>query len=55
MLARHPEAGRLHDELGAGIRLYPVGQYVIAYQIDHDVITIVRILSGFRDIAAQLA
>ena len=53
MLASHPEAGRVRSDLGKDIRVFPVGQYIIVYAVSDDTLTIIRILSGFRDIAAQ--
>ncbi len=34
LLADHPYVGRLREDLRAGLRSFPVGQYVIIYRID---------------------
>lgn len=51
LLARHPNIGRRRDEdLRAGLRSFPVGEYVIIYRIaGHDVI-ILHVTHGRRDI-----
>lgn len=51
MLAAHALAGRARPELGVGLRSFPVGSYVVYYRHDEAMIDIVRVLSGFLDIA----
>tara|TARA_B100000378_G_C17914672_1_gene367488 strand:- start:162 stop:458 length:297 start_codon:yes stop_codon:yes gene_type:complete len=49
MLADHPHAGRERPEIAAGLRSFPVGNYVIFYRIEPDALTVVRVLSGYQD------
>jgi toxin ParE1/3/4 len=50
MLAGQPRAGRLRPELHRGLRSFPVGSYVIFYEADDKALTVVRILSAYRDL-----
>ena len=50
LLGRTPLLGRSRDELAAGLRSFAVGDYVIFYQPRKSGITVVRILSGYRDL-----
>lgn len=50
LLAENPKLGRRRDELAAGIRSFPLGQYLVFYRADEVSITIVRVLSGYRDL-----
>ncbi len=43
-----PEAAPLREEFGTGIRLIPLGRYLIFYTVHTDAVRIERILSGFR-------
>lgn len=52
LLATQPEMGRARPELGARIRSFPVGQYVIFYEPITDGIDVIRVMSGARDIDA---
>lgn len=52
LLAGQPLMGRARPELGADIRSFPVGRYVIFYQPILSGIDVVRVLSGARDIDA---
>ena len=52
LLAGQPLMGRARPELGADIRSFPVGRYVIFYQPISNGIDVVRVLSGARDIDA---
>lgn len=49
-LARFPKMGRARNELGASLRSFPVGTYVIFYREVSKGIEVVRILHGARDI-----
>ena len=53
-LATHPEAGRSRAEFAATLRSHPIGAYVIFYRHDSKTLTIVRILSSYRDITGDL-
>ena len=50
-----PYSGRKRDDLLPGMRSVPVHPYVMFYRIRDDVIEIVRVLHGRRDIAAIFA
>jgi toxin ParE1/3/4 len=49
-LARFPRLGRARDELAPGVRSWVVGDYLIYYRIEADVVIVLRILHGARDI-----
>jgi toxin ParE1/3/4 len=53
MLARHPEAGRSHEELAEGLRGYPVSSYMIFYRHDAKALRVVRILSTYRELGPE--
>lgn len=50
LLARSPMIGRERPEFGLGLRSFPLGQYVIVYNLVDNGILIVRVLSGYRDL-----
>jgi len=53
LLASHPNIGRARDEdLRAGLRSFPVGEYVIIYRLEDEDVLILRVLRGSRNIAA---
>lgn len=57
-LAARPGLGHLRNDLvapAAGVRFWPVGRYLVIYRPAVDGIDIVRVLSGYRDIASLLA
>jgi plasmid stabilization system protein ParE len=57
MLARRPTLGHLRNDLARpdmNVRFWPVGHYLVIYRPVRRGIQIVRILSGYRDIAAIL-
>jgi len=54
MLGRFPVLGRSRDEIATGLRSFPVGNFVIFYLPRRGGITVVRVLSGFRDLPALL-
>lgn len=45
-----PEAAELHPEYGEGIRMIPVGRYLIFYTVKPEEVRIERILSGWRNL-----
>jgi len=53
-LSEFPEAGPPRPELGAGIRLCPVDNFLIFYRMAGDAIEIVRILHAARDVSPDL-
>jgi toxin ParE1/3/4 len=53
LLASHPYLGRPRDhDFGAGLRSFPVGEYVVVYRINVEDVLILRVAHGRRDIAA---
>lgn len=50
LLCEHPLAGRARDELGAGLRSWPVGDYLVIYRPDPGQTIIVRIVWGGRNL-----
>jgi toxin ParE1/3/4 len=53
LLATHPHLGRRRDDdLRAGMRSFPVGEYVIFYRVEADDVLILRVIHGGRDIEA---
>jgi len=50
LLSKSPLLGRSRKELGLDIRSFPVGNYVIFYRPRKDGITVVRVLSGYRNL-----
>ncbi len=42
--------GRSRDELAAGIRSFPTGNYIVLYRVVGENVEIVRVLHGRRDI-----
>ncbi len=53
MLAETPMAGRARNNLGANVRSFPVGNYVIFYRPVADGVEVVRVMHGRRDIDAD--
>ncbi len=50
ILAGMPDAGRACDEIGSGIRAFPVGKYLIYYRpAQRGGILISRVIHGMRD------
>lgn len=52
LLADHPHAGRARDDLRPGIRVFPVGDYLLLYREAGGDVVIVRVLHGSRDVEA---
>jgi toxin ParE1/3/4 len=50
LLLDYPESGTKRDELRAGLRSFPVGNYIVFYWITEEGVEIVRVLHGRRDI-----
>ena len=48
-LAEAPRMGREREEFGAGIRMFPFGNYVIFCRLTATGVLIVRVLHGARD------
>jgi plasmid stabilization system protein ParE len=52
-LRTHPELGPARDDLGRNIRVLPMlGRVVVAYRVEPDGVTIVRVFYGGQDYAA---
>ena len=54
LLATHPDAGRLRDDIAAGVRSFPVKNHIIYYRASAHGILVSRVLHGKRDQAAVL-
>ncbi|MGH9602663.1 MAG: type II toxin-antitoxin system RelE/ParE family toxin [Terriglobales bacterium] len=52
LLARSPHLGRRREELRPSLRSFPVGDYLIFYQVTGKALTVVRVLHGSRDLAS---
>lgn len=50
LLARHPNAGRLREDLDSDMRVFPAGEYLIFYSVTKNGIRVVRVLHSSRDI-----
>ena len=51
LLASFPYAGRARDrEFGNGMRSFPVGEFVIVYQVEGSNVLILRVVHGRRDL-----
>ena len=51
-LALYPELGQARPDIAPEARHWPVGRYLILYRIDPDVVSIMRIVHGARDLPA---
>ena len=53
--ASHPHIGRQRDaDFAAGLRSFPVGEYVIIYRVEENDVLILQVFRGSRDIEALL-
>ncbi len=50
LLGTFPMLGRPRNDLRMGMRSFPVGNYLIFYKLGKEGITVVRVLSGYRDL-----
>jgi toxin ParE1/3/4 len=50
LYAQNPRMGTARDGLAPGLRSFPVGNYLVFYQIVPDGIELVRVLHGARDL-----
>lgn len=50
LLERNPHIGRRRDDLRAGYRSFPVGQYLVFYRVVDSVIQVMHVVHGKRDI-----
>jgi plasmid stabilization system protein ParE len=52
-LAQHPGLGHVRDDLAdETLKVWPVHSYLVIYRPDSSPLQVVRVLSGYRDIAA---
>jgi plasmid stabilization system protein ParE len=50
-LARNPYLGRSRDDLRAGYRGFPIGEYVVFYRLtEANEILVLRVIHGSRDL-----
>jgi toxin ParE1/3/4 len=49
-LARFPEMGRMREEILPGLRSTLIAKYVLFYRVQGEVVQVLRILHGRRDI-----
>ncbi|MBE9078912.1 type II toxin-antitoxin system RelE/ParE family toxin [Romeria aff. gracilis LEGE 07310] len=49
-LAQFPHTGRSYTEIMPELRGMPLQGYIIFYQVTDEAITILRVLSGYRDL-----
>jgi len=49
LLGAHPSFGRRCDDLGAGLRCFPAGKYLIYYRVSHNRTDILHIFHGARN------
>lgn len=54
LLADEPDLGTQREDLGPGLRSFPVGSYLIIYRQQHESVEVVRYLHGRRDIRRLL-
>src|SRR5688572_2079708 len=50
LLATYTRAGRQRDDLSQGLRMFPVGDYVVLYRVEGNDVLIVRVVRGSRDL-----
>jgi len=54
LLAGAPGLGRARDDIAAGLRYFPAGNYLILYEALQDGVTVVRLVHGARHHAGLL-
>ena len=52
LLGTYQHAGRQRDDLLPGLRVFPVGDYVLLYRVEGDDVLIVRVVRASRDLEA---
>jgi toxin ParE1/3/4 len=50
LIATHPHAGRLRDDLRPGLRSFPVGQYLVFYRVIDTDVFILHVAHGRRNL-----
>lgn len=51
LLASAPGLGRARDDIAPGLRYFPIGNYLILYEVLPDGIAVVRVVHGARHLA----
>ena len=51
-LAKHPNAGRVRDDIGQGYRSYREGSHLIFYVVERGIVAIIGVPHGSMDIEA---
>src|SRR5579864_1784418 len=54
LYAANPRMGTARDNLGRGLRSFPVGSYLVFYRVVTDGIEVARVLHGARDLRKTL-
>ncbi len=54
LLSGAPGLGRARDDIAPGLRFFPIGNYVILYELLPDGITVVRLVHGARQLSRLL-
>lgn len=49
-LVGFPNIGKSYDDLKIGLRGLPLDGYIILYEVINDKVTILRVVSGYRDL-----
>lgn len=49
-LAEFPGIGRPRDDIAAGLRVLPIGDYLIFYRFSNVAVEILRVFHGMRDV-----
>ena len=50
LIADHPYVGRVRDDLRAGLRSFPVGQYLVLYRVVGEDVLILHVTHGRRNL-----
>jgi toxin ParE1/3/4 len=50
LLAEHPRIGRPRDDLDTGLRSFPVGNFIIVYEVADGDVSVLRIVHGHQDL-----
>ncbi len=53
LLSKVPKMERSRDEIHGGLRSFPAGNYILFYMESKDVVEIVRVLHGGRDVGIE--
>lgn len=53
-LGEYPQLAAARDEFRLGLRIWPIGSYLILYRTSPDAVEIIRILHGARDLGEAL-